>query len=250
MLDRVSHGFEIAAAGHASPVPIRFEGVGFATPTVPILEDVDLEFGAGGPTVVVGPNGSGKTTLLKLAMGLLLPTSGRITFGGAAIARPGSRAIVLQKPVMLRRTAADNIAFALKSVGQRADAEAVERLLQLARIGHLAERPARRLSGGEQQRLALVRALARSPQVLFLDEPTASLDPTATKLIEDLIREIATGGVKIVMSTHDLGQARRLASDVVLLAGRRVVEAGRADRFFTAPVTTEAASFLAGALIC
>lgn len=230
-------------------LPIRFEGVGYTAGTTHVLDDIDLVLDAGGPTVLMGPNGAGKTTVLKLAMGLLLPASGRITFGGGDHAPIGSRAIVFQKPVMLRRTAAANIAFALHAAGKPEKAADVERLLDLAHIRSLADRPARRLSGGEQQRLALVRALARAPQILFLDEPTASLDPAATKLVEEIIGHVSASGVKIVMSTHDLGQARRLAREVVFLANGRIVEHALATRFFTEPATREARGFLAGDLV-
>ncbi len=230
-------------------LPIRFEGVSFSANDTSILERIDLELRAGGPTVMMGPNGSGKTTLIRLAMGLVEPTSGRITFAGAATAGPGTRSIVFQKPVMLRRTAADNVAFALAAAGRQAKPADVLRLLDLAQIAGIADRPARRLSGGEQQRLALARALAREPQVLFLDEPTASLDPASTKTVEEIIARISASGVKIVMSTHDVGQARRLASEILLLAKRRVVEHAPAQRFFTQPASDEARRFLAGELI-
>ena len=110
---------------------------------------------------------------------------------------------------MLRRTAGSNVAYALRAAGRAAEAAIVTRLLDRVGLAALADRPARKLSGGEQQRLALARALARDPEVLFLDEPTASLDPAATKSVEDIVAAAAAGGVKIVMSTHDLGQARR-----------------------------------------
>src|SRR4029434_5572418 len=129
---------------------------------------------------------------------------------------------------------AANIRFALRAAGiPRAEhARRVSELLELVGLGQLADRAARRLSGGAQQRLALARATARDPAVLFLDEPTASLDPTATKAIEDIVQVVGARGVKIVMSTHDLGQARRLAGDVVMLHRGRLVENTPAPEFF------------------
>ncbi len=245
----VSTGIAVQTAGQPRAMPVQFERVSYATGAVRILADVDLALKDGGPTMLMGPNGSGKTTLLKLANGLLMPTAGQVTFDGTPHAPPGSRAIVFQKPVMLRRTVAANIAFALAAAGKPNSEAQVFRLLELAHIAPLADRPARRLSGGEQQRLALARALARSPQVLFLDEPTASLDPSSTKLVEEIITHVASSGVKIVMSTHDLGQARRLAREVVFLAKGRVIEHAAADRFFTEPATQEARRFLAGDLV-
>ncbi len=231
-----------------STLPIGFDGVAFAAGEVCILRDVALSIEAGPPTVLIGPNGSGKTTLIKLAMGLLAPTAGSVRSANPALAA-SRRAIVFQKPAMLRRTAGRNVAYALKAAGRPSVSATVEKLLDRVGLAALADRPARRLSGGEQQRLALARALARDPEVLFLDEPTASLDPAATKAVEDIVSGAAAGGVKIVMATHDMGQARRLAGDIVFLAKGRLTEHAPAARFFTAPATPEARSFLAGDLV-
>jgi len=213
--------------------------------------DVSLTFHAGPPTILIGPNGSGKTTLLRAAMGLIPLDAGRVTWGGREVAPPDRRAIVFQRPVMLRRSAAGNLRYALAAAeiprAQRAARTA--ELLALVRLETLADRPARRLSGGEQQRLALARALARNPDLLLLDEPTASLDPAATKQIEDIIASVAARGVKVVMSTHDLGQARRLAGDIILLHRGRVAEHASAQDFFGAPKTAEAHRFIAGELL-
>jgi len=233
----------------SNPLPIEFQDVAYAAGNTSILKAISLVIAAGPPTLLLGPNGSGKTTLLKLAIGLLTPVAGRILYAsGAEVARRRC-AIVFQKPVMLRRSAARNVAFALKAAARVPEAASVEHLLQVVGLGSVADRPARRLSGGEQQRLALARALARDPAVLFLDEPTASLDPAATKAVEDIIVRTAERGVKIVMATHDLGQARRLAGDVVLLANGGIVEQAAAATFFQAPATATAKRFLAGELI-
>ena len=230
-------------------LPIEFQDVMYAVGNTRILNAITLVLSPGPPTLLLGPNGSGKTTLLKLAMGLLTPVAGRILYAaGAEVARRRC-AIVFQKPVMLRRSAARNVAFALKAAARAPEAATIEHLLQAVGLGTLAARPARRLSGGEQQRLALARALARDPDVLFLDEPTASLDPAATKSVEDIIVRTAERGVKIVMATHDLGQARRLAGEVVLLANGSIVEHAAAPAFFQAPTTPMAQRFLAGDLI-
>jgi len=216
---------------------ICFEEVTIAAGSGTLLDALSLSIGAGAPTVLIGPNGAGKTSLLRAAMGLLEPTRGRIAWDGEP-----RRAIVFQRPVMLRRSAAANIRFA--QVGADRTAE----LLALVGLAHAADRPARRLSAGEQQRLALARALARDPAVLFLDEPTASLDPASTKAIEDVIRRVS-GRIKVVLSTHDLGEARRLAGDVVLLHRGKVVEAAAASCFFDSPRTDEARKFIAGELL-
>jgi tungstate transport system ATP-binding protein len=227
-----------------SNLPLAFEHASLRAGHVEIVSNLTLDIGAGAPTVLLGPNGSGKSTLIRLAMGLVAPTTGRIHWGGRN--EPGERlAMVFQRPVMLRRTAAANVAYALPRRDERRTGEL------LARVGlaHLAGRPARRLSGGEQQRLALARALARDPEILILDEPTASLDPAATKAVEDIVRAVAASGVKIVMATHELGQARRLAGDIIFLARGRLVERAAATQFFNAPSTPEAAAFLRGDLV-
>lgn len=233
----------------ASDLPIRFEGVGFTVFGRPILSDITLTFAPGPLTVLLGPNGSGKTTLLKLAMGLLQPTQGRITVAGRAVSAGRRRAFVFQKPVMLRRSAAGNVAYALKAAGQTPTAARIDQLLEQVGLAGFGDRPARRLSGGEQQRLALARALARDPEIMFLDEPTASLDPYATKGVEDIIAQVAKAGVTVVMTTHDLGQARRLADRIIFLAKGRLCEEAPAQPFFDAPRTLEARRFLAGELV-
>jgi tungstate transport system ATP-binding protein len=232
-------------------LPIEFNEVTLAVRNVTILDRVTLAISAGTPTVIVGPNGSGKTTLLRSAMGLVRPTSGRVTWGSRADASSERRAIVFQRPVMLRRSAEANLRYALaaaKVPTSERDARA-RALLALVGLTSVADRPARKLSGGEQQRLALARALAKDPQILFLDEPTASLDPAATKSLEDVIGSIAARGIKVVMSTHDLGEARRLAGEIVLMHRGRIVEASDAASFFNNPKTPDAARFVAGELL-
>ena len=230
--------------GPITDLPVRFESASLRVGSVGIVRDLSLTLAPGAPTVLLGPNGSGKSTLIRLAIGLSAPTSGRITWGGRPI--PGERlATVFQRPVMLRRTAAANVAYAMV----RADEKRVDELLERVGLGGLGDRPARRLSGGEQQRLALARALARDPELLCLDEPTASLDPAAAKAVEDIVCAVAASGVKIVMATHDIGQARRLAGDIAFLARGRLVERADALQFFNAPATPEAAAFLRGDLV-
>jgi tungstate transport system ATP-binding protein len=210
-------------------LPIVLEDVSFSAGGVTILDRISLALVAGSPTVLIGPNGAGKTTLLRLVMGLIAPTRGRVSWGSAV----------------------GNIRYALAAAGvprARRTAHALE-LSALVGLTGLERRPARKLSGGEQQRLALARALAMEPQLLLLDEPTASLDPAATKAIEDMIRKVAASGIKVVMSTHDLGEAKRLAGEIVLVHRGRVIESGPADAFFSAPKTEEARRFTAGELL-
>jgi tungstate transport system ATP-binding protein len=235
----------------SSNLPALFDRVGVRVGERPILEGVSLTFSAGAPTVLIGPNGAGKTTLIRLASGLLRPSSGTITWGGRAAPFPDRLAVVFQRPMMLRRSVRANVAFALGGQGlSRAEMQArTRRALDLAALTPLAERPARRLSGGEQQRLALARALAREPELLFLDEPANNLDPAATKAVEALIRAAVASGIKVVMATHDLAQARRLAGEVMFLVAGGVVEHAPAERFFAAPQSAQAAAFLRGDIV-
>src|SRR5690606_29388254 len=177
----------------AQQLPIVLENVRVERPGALMLDGVTLRIEAGAPTVLIGPNGAGKTTLLRVAMGLVLPGAGRISWGGQHSAPARGRALVFQRPVMLRRSVAENLRYALAaaSVPRTQRQARADELLQLVGLGALADRPAPRLSGGERQRLALARALARDPAVLFLDEPTASLDPAATLAIEELVRTVS-----------------------------------------------------------
>lgn len=232
-------------------LPLMLEEVSILAREVTILDRITLKVSAGAPTILVGPNGSGKTTLIRAAMGLIQPSRGRVTWGGRSDVPPARRAIVFQRPVMLRRSAAGNLIYALAAAGvpRRERKARADELLDLVGLKGRGERPARRMSGGEQQRLALARALARDPDILFLDEPTASLDPAAIKALEDIIHDIAARGIKVVMSTHNLGEARRLAGEIVLLHRGRIVETSPAHSFFTQPKTDEARRFVAGELL-
>ena len=235
----------------ASDVPVELEDVSVLVGPVALLDGVTMRLTPGAPTVLIGPNGAGKTTLLRIVMGLIAPSRGRVTWAGREHVASDRRAIVFQRPAMLRRSAAGNIRYALAAAAapRAKRTERITELLALVGLSGLERRPARRLSGGEQQRLALARALAREPDLLLLDEPTASLDPAATKAIEDIVRAVAARGVKVVMSTHDLGQARRVGGEVALLHRGRLIEHAPAADLFTAPRTEEAKRFIAGELL-
>jgi tungstate transport system ATP-binding protein len=234
-----------------SILPLTLTDVVFAVGAHRIVDGVSFELGAGPRTVILGPNGAGKSVLLRLCHGLLAPTSGRVdwhapeTPGG-----PRRQAMVFQRPVVLRRSALGNVAYALALAGVPRR-ERVERAAEaLARVGLAAmgRRSARVMSGGEQQRLALARVWALRPEVLFLDEPTASLDPGAMHEVENVIAALHAAGTKLVMVTHNLGQARRLGDEILFLQQGRLVERTPADRFFTRPASPEAARFLEGEL--
>ena len=237
----------------ASELPVMFSEVAIVAADVTILDDISLVLlGGSAPTVLIGPNGSGKTTLLRAAMGLIPVTRGRITWGGrdSGVAAPARHFVPApgHAPPQHRRQCPLRAGRGRRAARPARRSRTAE-LLALVGLTGLERRPARRLSGGEQQRLALARALARDPEVLFLDEPTASLDPAATKAIEDIVRAVTARGVKVVMATHDLGEAKRLAGDVVLLHRGRLIENGPAAEFFANPRTQEARKFIAGELL-
>ena len=239
-----------APAGAAPLLPLRVSGLTFEAGGGRLVDGVDLTLRAGGTTVILGPNGAGKSLLLRLLNGLIAPASGTILWDGIPLSDSVRRrqAMVFQKPVLLRRSAGANIDFALAARGLR-DPDRRDALLRHVGLSGRARTPARRLSGGEQQRLALARALATDPDVLFLDEPTASLDPASTLRIEEIVAGYAASGGKAIFVTHDLAQARRLADDVVFLHAGRVAEHAPAARFFAGPVSPAARDFLAGRLV-
>jgi tungstate transport system ATP-binding protein len=217
-----------------------------------IIEDVSFTIHDAGLAVLLGPNGAGKSTLLKLCHGLLLPSSGSIRWGEADVAEvQQQQAMVFQRPVLLRRSAAENVDHVLKvrgaSSAQRA--RVIEESLEWAGLAEIADIPARKLSGGEQQSLTIARAWALNPEVLLLDEPTANLDPGATRRVEDLIRSFAGAGKKVIMATHNIAQAQRLADEVLFLNHGRLLEHAPADRFMSGPSDPLAARFIAGELV-
>ncbi|MDO8959271.1 MAG: ATP-binding cassette domain-containing protein [Rhodocyclaceae bacterium] len=214
--------------------------LGLTESGVCIINDVTLKVGAG-RTAILGPNGAGKSTLLRLMHGLLRPSDGCQHWPQAF-----TQGMVFQRPVMLRTTALANVEYGLKLRGVNPHDRRQRAVEALVRVGlpAIADRPARRLSGGEQQRVALARAWALEPQVLFLDEPTASLDPASSREVERIIREIAASGTRIVMTTHNLGQARRIAEEVIFIDSGRVLEQSPVEEFFTRPRHAAAQRFL------
>jgi len=213
---------------------------------------VDLEHG---PTVtaVMGPNGAGKSLLLRVMARLVRPDAGKVTWAGSAPDRARAPALgfVFQRPVMLRRSALANLRFGLWAAGlpRGRRKEAAVAALERAGLAQLAGSPARTLSGGEQQRLAIARALAVGPQVLFLDEPTSNLDPAATQAIEGMVADARAAGTRILLVTHDIGQARRLADEVMFLHRGQIVERQPAEHFFARPDSSAARDFLAGRIV-
>ncbi len=229
-------------------LPLILDSLSFAAGDTAIIRDFSARIEAGPRSIILGPNGAGKSVLMRLCHGLLLPTSGRIIWHGTRNGERRRQAMVFQRPVMLRRSALGNVVYGLKLAGV-SSRECVLRAMDVLEVVGLAShagRPARVLSGGEQQRLALARAWALGPDVLFLDEPTANLDPSATQDIERIINAIHAAGTKIIMSTHNLGQARRLGDEILFLSKGRLMEHTPVDRFFREPASSEAAAFIKG----
>jgi tungstate transport system ATP-binding protein len=229
--------------------PLEARGLGVTLGGHVALDKVDLALDGSARVVVLGPNGAGKSVLLRVLHGLIAPTAGAVLWAGTPVRAP-DQAMVFQRPVMLRRSALANVAYALAMNGVDGSEREVRAREAIDRVGlaHLAERPARVLSGGEQQRLALVRAWALRPRVIFLDEPTASLDPAAASEVERVIGEIHAAGTAIVMTTHHLGLARRVADEILFLHEGRLTEQTPVETFFKAPRSAEAARYLKGEL--
>jgi tungstate transport system ATP-binding protein len=230
-------------------LPLELDQLAFSAGNAAIIRGISARIEAGPRTVILGPNGAGKSVLMRLCHGLLTPTSGRIVWHGA---KNGDvrrhQAMVFQRPVMLRRSALANVMYGLKLAGKsssQAELRAMD-VLEVVGLAQHASRPARVLSGGEQQRLALARAWALGPDVLFLDEPTANLDPASTQDIENIINAIHASGTKIIMTTHNLGQARRLGDEILFISNGRLMEHTPIDRFFKQPASAEAMSFIKG----
>lgn len=232
-------------------LPLELERLEFVVDGTAIINDLSARIEAGPRTIILGPNGAGKSVLMRLCHGLLTPTAGRIVWHGARNGDVRRRqAMVFQRPVMLRRSALANIVYGLRLAGKsvrESELRAMD-VLEVVGLEKQAHRPARVLSGGEQQRLALARAWALGPDVLFLDEPTANLDPASAQDIERIIQAIHASGTKIIMTTHNLGQARRLGDEILFLSNGRLMEHTPIGRFFKEPASPEAAAFIKGEL--
>lgn len=234
----------------AGLLPLEARSIGVERAGKVLLDEVSFTVSAGTPLVIMGANGAGKSLLLRVLHGLVAPTRGGVIWGDGLDPEVAGRrsALVFQRPTLLRRSVLANVEFVLSHRPRAARRQTALRVLEQAGLDALSAVPARQLSGGEQQRLAMARALAALPEVLFLDEPTASLDPAATAAVERLIAEASLGGTKVVLVTHDIGQARRIAGEVIFMAKGRVTEVREASAFFASPATEAARAYLSGAL--
>ncbi|GHC21601.1 ATP-binding cassette domain-containing protein [Aidingimonas halophila] len=240
---------DMHAASTSAPL-LTLDKVTFRHRGQTLLQNISLTLSSQGSTIVMGPNGAGKSLLMRICHGLLTPTSGRLHWHDTG-GRPPRQAMVFQRPVMLRRSAIANVTYALAVQGTcwRDRKPLAREALERFGLTDVAHRPARVLSGGEQQRLALARAWALRPAVLFLDEPTSALDPAAIKAVEDAVTDFGRVGTRIIMNTHDISQAKRLGDDVLFLCQGRVVEHNNAESFFLAPRTRDASAFVRGELV-
>jgi len=235
-----------------SILPLRVENLLYEANGQRLIDNMSFTLNAGPRSVILGPNGAGKSLLLRLCHGLIAPSAGTVTWQGANVASDAAthQAMVFQRPVLLRRSVIANVLYGLKLKGTpRAErAEIADDVLARTGLARFRDTPARLLSGGEQQKLALARAWALGPQVLFLDEPTSNLDPAATHAVESICRHMHDEGTRLIMTTHDLGQAKRIADDVLFIHKGRLLEHTPADPFFEIPASGEAAAFLRGDL--
>ena len=233
---------------HPGPTHLECRNLCYAVRDTPIIQSLDLHVPVSGITAIIGPNGAGKTVLLKLLHGLLEPGSGEIRWGGVRAGKGtmAGQAMVFQRPVLLRRSVKANLDLVIRGPGHQAVIAAIMDELQITR---LARRPARSLSGGEQQRLALARALLLGRPVLLCDEPCANLDPDSIGLIEGTLRRRAQCGMAIFLVTHNLAQARRIADRIVFMHDGAVHEVSDTHAFFENPRDRRAAGFIAGHLI-
>lgn len=241
-------------ADTARPVPMSgarlcLDGLSASLGPVRLLSHIRLDIALGARTVILGPNGAGKSSLLQVLHGLIAPDTGSLQALDASGRRFTPRlALVFQRPVMLRRSVLGNIEHALAIAGLPSALRKTRALAALEAVDlvHLAQRPARGLSGGEQQRLSVARAQALQPDCLLLDEPTASLDPAAGAAIERHLMDLSSRGCGLIMSTHDLSLARRMAQHCVVMHQGRVIEAGEATQVLNAPRSETTRRFLAG----
>lgn len=247
--------FSVASSRAGRPtriLPLTLKDVSYEINGMRLIKDLSATFSDNTLSVVLGPNGAGKSLLLRLCHGLIEPTQGQVRWngGGDGVAKR-YQAMVFQRPIMLRRSVFANLEHSLKHRGvlQKERRRRIEEILSYTGLSRLGRVAARRLSVGEQQRLAIARAWSLDPEVLFLDEPTAALDPAATHSLEMIIDSIRKSKTKIIMTTHDLGQAKRLADEILFLYRGRLLERSNANNFFEKPKNDLAQSFLRGELL-
>lgn len=216
-----------------------------------LVGPVSLDMKDLGMTVVMGPNGAGKTTFLKMVHGLERLSSGSVSWACPSAEARRLQAFVFQTPILLRRSVVENVAYPLQLKGiprKEALREAAQRLDDIG-LSSLANQAANRLSGGEKQKLAIARALITDPKLLILDEPCASLDGRSMREIEAILKDTRNKGTRILISTHNIGQAKRLADEVLFVAGGEICEYSSANTFFENPQSQQAQAYLRGDIV-
>lgn len=234
-----------------SILPLIMQGICVTKSKKPILSDITLEIDATGFTIVLGPNGAGKTTLLRTMHGLERTSAGTLQWQGENDHVRKKQAFVFQTPIVMRRTVIENLAYplTLNGITKPNALEQAQTWAETIGLGNALEQNAGYLSGGEKQKLAIARALITEPEILFLDEPTTNLDGAATREIEDILQKAHTNGTRIIMTTHNIGQARRLASDILFIYQGRLHEISSATAFFEKCKTPESRAFLNGDIV-
>lgn len=236
-------------------LPLHVSNLCYAVDDNPLIKQLNFTIEPEGITAIMGPNGAGKSLTLRLLHGLIKPTSGSIRWGNTeskSVNKAPEQAMVFQKPVLLRRSVIENLTYALKVKNITDKTTQIQLIKQALKRSDLASKdstPARRLSGGEQQKLAMARALMTKPAILFLDEPTSSLDPNATLAIENLVKEAASEGTKIILVTHDIGQAKRLATNILFLNNGQLEESGPTEQLLSHPKSIPAHQYFRGEIV-
>ena len=230
-----------------SEIHVQIDQLSLSIEGVPLLDIPFLRLDPQGPTMILGPNGAGKSLFLRVLHALQTPDTGSVQVQHIS-GETARQAMVFQRPVLLRRSVRANLRFALSAAGyaRQTRCELAEKWMHQGQLAHLADQPARRLSGGEQQRLSLVRALCCNPEILFLDEPCAHLDVNAAQHVEALINSAIEAGIKVVMITHDRAQARRLGGEILLMEGGQVKAQEGAALFFGSSPNPWTQAFLQG----
>ena len=236
---------------NVSILPLRLENAVVQKRSKTILDGISLTLEPTGVTIVMGPNGAGKTTLLRLMHGLERQKSGLLSWNCGTEDARSRQAFVFQTPVVMRRSVLDNIAYPLTVRGSgksQARREATDWARNVG-LGEALQLAAANLSGGERQKLAIARALICKPEILFLDEPTTNLDGKSTREIEAILQSAYQDGTRMIMTTHDIGQARRLATDIVFLNRGKLCEHSAADAFFKTAHSAAARAYLNGEIL-
>lgn len=234
-----------------SILPVKLQSAAVRKGQKNIIGPIDLSMGGSGCSVLIGPNGAGKTTFLRLLHGLERATSGAVNWSARKSEVYRRQSFVFQSPVVLRRSGIENIAYPLyvRGVTRKVARIEAEKWIDEIGLGEAGRYDANVLSGGEKQKLAMARALITQPEVLFLDEPTANLDGASTLEIERLIISAREQGMRIIMATHDFGQARRLADEILFMYRGKIHERCSTEDFFEEPRTQEAQKFIRGDLL-